>query len=781
MASLSSIDGLSSGLNTTQIVDTLIQLQRRPALLLEQEQTNKTNIVTSLNAIQAKIIALASEARQLARRTTWETASIDVSDETVLKAVPNGRVAIGSYDIRVLSLARNHQLASQGYSDQSAASLGTGTLVISVGSGSAKTITVDANNNSLVGIKKAINDAKAGVTASIVNDGTNSRGYRLILTADKTGVANKINVTSDLAGPNNLNFSTASFDVPETILKNANTTSVVSLASTASYTGTSNKTYTFTVGGTGSQTVGGAPITVDWSDGTNSGSALVSQADNTVTIAGAGSEGLKLSFSAGNLTAGDTFQVQTFAPILQHAADAKISVGSTGNGGSPIVITSQTNTFGEAVGGLALTVRRETLSNDSVNVTTAVDLDGMKKKVESFIKAYNDVMKFIDDQNTYKKETKESGTLFGDYTLQSVQHSIRNSLANRVAGLKGKYTQLNSVGIRTLANGQLSLREPARLDEALQTNLDEVIKLFADSGSTSTASVEYVSSTAETKSGENYSVNITTAATKGLFNGTSIVSPASSALTLTNANNRLKFSINGIESNELVLTEKTYTSTSELITELQDKINADEKIGTRGLTVSWVSTGETTGYIKLESSTYGNSSKVNLVTSIANSGFTTLGLSTGTSLQGQDVAGTINGEAADGSGQILTGREKNKTTSGLKVRVLMTPEELIDGNESAVTISRGVSARMGDMLDSLTRTGSGILDRRIKSYENQITNIKTQITEIDKRLATRRNDLLKRFQDMEEVLGQLNAESTFLSGQIANLSNNFIRPGQRTR
>jgi len=310
MQGITSFDGLSSGLNTTQIVDTLIQLQRRNAVLLEQEQASKTNIVTSLNALQAKIVALNAEAAQLGRKGTWEAASIKLSDDKALSATAAGRVAAGSYDLKVLSLARNHQLASQGYSDQSLSSFGTGSITLGVGAASLKTIIIDTTNNSLVGIKKAINDAKAGVTASIINDGSSSRPYRLILTAEKTGLANSISVTSALSGGTNPNFNTASFDVPERLTKAVTSTSAITLASAASFTGSTNKTYTFTIAGAGLQTIGSDTITINWSDGTNSGSIVATQADTEVELVGAGSDGLKLSFGSGKLNSSDQFQVK---------------------------------------------------------------------------------------------------------------------------------------------------------------------------------------------------------------------------------------------------------------------------------------------------------------------------------------------------------------------------------------------------------------------------------------------------------------------------------------
>ena len=72
--------------------------------------------------------------------------------------------------------------------------LGTGTLTITAGSSGAFAVSIDAENNTLAGIRDAINDApnNTGVLATIING---VDGSRLILTGAKTGLTNPITVT----------------------------------------------------------------------------------------------------------------------------------------------------------------------------------------------------------------------------------------------------------------------------------------------------------------------------------------------------------------------------------------------------------------------------------------------------------------------------------------------------------------------------------------------------------------------------------------------------------
>ncbi|MBU0985597.1 MAG: hypothetical protein KKA42_17130, partial [candidate division Zixibacteria bacterium] len=311
-----SIDGINSGIDTTQYVEAILQFERQPAVLMESDQAEKTNIITAYKALQAKVLALRTEMAKLAKTSTFNASSVDISDDTYINATTTGRTAAGSYDIQVQSLARNHQIASQGFNSRVESIFGTGTIEIAVGDGSFRTITIDASNNSLEGIKKAINDSGADVTANIVNDGSRSNPYRLIVSGNKTGLINEISFTSTLSGGENLNLNTATFDVPEMLSVASGTTAGVSQGAMSAFTGDQNKIYTFTVQGSGAQTVGTDNIIVDWTDGVNSGSIVVTQADTEVELVGAGADGMTLSFSSGVFTAGDTFQVQSFAPLL---------------------------------------------------------------------------------------------------------------------------------------------------------------------------------------------------------------------------------------------------------------------------------------------------------------------------------------------------------------------------------------------------------------------------------------------------------------------------------
>ncbi len=99
----------------------------------------------------------------------------------------------GSYDIEVVQLAAPAKLKSAVFTGGPTSVVGTGTLTLSQG-GNAFSVNIDSSNNTLAGIRDAINQApgNTGVHATLL---TGVAGSYLVLAGDKTGAANQLKVT----------------------------------------------------------------------------------------------------------------------------------------------------------------------------------------------------------------------------------------------------------------------------------------------------------------------------------------------------------------------------------------------------------------------------------------------------------------------------------------------------------------------------------------------------------------------------------------------------------
>jgi flagellar hook-associated protein 2 len=190
MATITS-GGVGSGLDVNGIVEKLMENERRPLGIYDKKQSSYKTKLSAYGVLKSNLDSLKSAATVLSTDSTFTSNTAAVSDSTVLSASAS-TAAAGSYSISVTQLAKFHTVRSNTDYAATTDTFNGGTLAISIDGGAAVDVTIDGSNNTLAGIRQAINDASAGVTATIVNDGTTNR---LILTSTTSGSVGAINVT----------------------------------------------------------------------------------------------------------------------------------------------------------------------------------------------------------------------------------------------------------------------------------------------------------------------------------------------------------------------------------------------------------------------------------------------------------------------------------------------------------------------------------------------------------------------------------------------------------
>ena len=184
--------GIGSGIDIESIVNQLLAVERRPIQLLESRQAEIDIKISALGLVQESVSKFQASISNLQFSTGFNSFSVTSSDDQVLSAeVGEGSIPISS-DIEVLTLAQKNKLASSAFASGGSV-VGNGLLNISVGA-DLFSINIDDNNNTLEGIRNAINDNlnNTGVSASII---TADDGSHLILTADESGTSNALSVT----------------------------------------------------------------------------------------------------------------------------------------------------------------------------------------------------------------------------------------------------------------------------------------------------------------------------------------------------------------------------------------------------------------------------------------------------------------------------------------------------------------------------------------------------------------------------------------------------------
>jgi len=197
MASTISSLGVGSGLDLNGIVSKLMAVESQPLTALATKEAGYQAKISALGSIKGVLSDLQSAANTLAQPGVFTGISATSSSTTTLTASATTAASTGTYAIGVTQLAKYHSVRSTGAYTATTNTFTEGTLAITVGSGTPVNVTIDGTNNTLAGIRDAINSAKAGVSASIVNDGTNQR---LLLTSSTLGSAGAISVAATDSG-----------------------------------------------------------------------------------------------------------------------------------------------------------------------------------------------------------------------------------------------------------------------------------------------------------------------------------------------------------------------------------------------------------------------------------------------------------------------------------------------------------------------------------------------------------------------------------------------------
>lgn len=299
MASISSL-GVGSGLDLEGMVTKLMAVEAQPLNALNTKEASFQSKISALGSLKGALSALQTamgsfipSAGQTAANK-FTTFSASVADSSVATATATTGAVAGSYNLQVTSVAKTQQLksTSAAYASESTV-VGTGTIVLErgsvaggVGSGGAftdksgtapVTITIDSTNNTLGGIRDAINSANAHVSATIVNSGSSSY---LMLTSTDTGTQDVMMISGTL-GAFNYDPTAAPAPLTDTMSQTQAATDAALTINSIPITSTSN---------TITNAITGVTVTL------NSGATL--PANTTLTVSKDNSGSLVSAFTA---------------------------------------------------------------------------------------------------------------------------------------------------------------------------------------------------------------------------------------------------------------------------------------------------------------------------------------------------------------------------------------------------------------------------------------------------------------------------------------------------
>jgi flagellar hook-associated protein 2 len=456
MSTITSL-GIGSGLDLNGLLDQLREAERGRLQPLVQQKEAQEAKLSAYGKLQGALSAFQSAADALNGSSLFASVSSNVTGSSVTSAASSDAVP-GRYDVTVNDLARSQSIATAGFAEGH--TFAEGTLSIETGGGTFDIAVADGDT--LATLRDSINDADAGVTASIVNNGQDNP-FRLVLTTDETGEDAAIQSMSFVSA-GDPTFGESRLTYPP---ENVDSVTSDDFASGYNFSG---GTLTIDVGGGGSPfdvTVGDGDLLTAIRDNINAAlgevtASIINDGSNDRLVLEADSGGNIQSISFSGTEEGLNF---TGMSEVVSAQNANLTV----NG---IDITSQSNRVEDAIQGVTLDLAEESDSTVIVERNNR----GVRDAVNAFVDSYNSLRETVNELTSFNAETGEAGELLGDSTLRSIESRLRSTLSGGVA--EGEFRTLSNIGISLQRDGTLQL-DDARLDEVIVNDREALTEFFA--------------------------------------------------------------------------------------------------------------------------------------------------------------------------------------------------------------------------------------------------------------------------------------------------------------
>ena len=678
--------GAGSGIDTTSLVSSLVEVERAPkenSLNTKQEKLEAQ--ISAYGTLKSSLSELQSVLDPLSDNDTYNARAVAFPDSDVI--TPNSvepDAQTGTYQIEVVDVAQSQSLATGAYADKDAALNETGTLTISFG-----TWAYEADNT------------------------------HTPFDADTNDDPDSFTVNADLAA---LNITVEADDSLEDLADKINAEDADVQASVLLVDGQYQLLLT-------------AP----------------SGADNALRI------------SSDDATKGDTAGLSVFefnesehtqVTETQQAKDAELKV----NG---LTVYRETNEIDDVIQGFNFSLDKADPGN-SFTFTVSEDTDVAEQAIRDFVEAYNLFYETAQNLIGYSQDEDNQtvrGDLATDGTAKAIITQIRNSIGSEVPGVDEGFTALTNVGIRTELDGTLSIDEDD-FNSALSDNFALVETLFATQTTSSDdqVSVKVGSYASGTVAGD-YDVAVTINPEKAVITANAETLDFSSPPISLGSDYAFKITVDGIESENIILSG-SYSSEEDVRADLQSLINGDTNIKDANVAVDVDYTG---GAFVFTSRSYGAASEVSFDSADFGVSAASLGLAD-FSDTGVDVEGTIAGETAFGSGNVLL-PPIDTDAYGLNFTV---GENAIAAGTVSTSFSRGFGGELENLISAFL-SSSGTIQLREDNMNNALENVAEDREELDRKMTIFEEMLFSKYSAMEAILNSFSSTSSQLDGLVDRL------------
>jgi flagellar capping protein FliD len=431
-----SISGLISNLDTDSIINSLVEVEMAPALLLEGKQQKYNKELEALQQLNARMLGINTSAQALSRRSTFNAKKITSSDNTVLTATGTSAAAAGNHSVEVLTLAQAQSITGGTFDSMYDALELEGSFRID-----GNEVTIESGD-SLATIATRINSNASTVRASIIE--IEEGQYQLTVSRREAGAAgmeifaaDSTNILQDLG----LVDTTTSLANPDgdAALSGAYTSETDALGSLLNLESPAPA-------GAVQIDDGSGPISVAINLETDSLQSIADAINAEATAQGSsisasieseeiGDQSIyRLRIEgAGPITATDDNNVLQNIGLLQPDLANEVKAGQDATlVVDGVNITRSGNLITGVIPGVSLYLNSADPGNP-VNLIIGENSEPAMKAVQNFVESYNQSRMFILEQTAFDPETLQKGVLLSNSAVRSVESSMFSILGTRVA------------------------------------------------------------------------------------------------------------------------------------------------------------------------------------------------------------------------------------------------------------------------------------------------------------------------------------------------------------
>ncbi len=407
-------------------------------------------------------------------------------------------------------------------------------------------------------------------------------------------------------------------------------------------------------------------------------------------------------------------------------------------------MTRPTNQVTDAVAGLNLDLHVD--GGATAVITVSEDVEQQVASIRKFVDSYNTLTAQMRDQ--LAKKGGDAGPLADLTTVRALMDKLKQIVSRSVQNIGGTLSNLRQAGMELQDDGSMTLDE-AKLNAALASG--DIGDLFGVSTSATDARVSVAAAPFTPATGA-YDVVVTAAAERATATGSEAIAE------------------DGLAQDEtLTFTQGTATVSVDLdagATLGQVVATLNDALAAGGIDVTAADDGS--GKLKLTSLGFGSAAKVDVTSSTDAAGSTGVGTA-GLHASGVDVAGTIDGHAATGSGRRLAVTSGALNGLSLEIRARASDVSPAGTSLGKARVAVGAAEAMRSVLAGALRSNTGTIARERTTLSQRDKLLSDRIDQMERHLAQRQDLLTRQLTRADEALRRMSTLSSTLSAQISRL------------